>query len=149
VDAPPEPIELRLEPDPIVQRGLVVLSRDLRSRRSAYAGIAVLYDAEDLNMSGVPDVQTFLNYFTWARVVGCDDVDEVGVYCVLGRGGAPTEARVYIDELPVIAGLDVLRSYSPSDFYSIEVFGTSTIRAYTHSFIEQRARRPRLLLPDP
>jgi hypothetical protein len=29
------------------------------------------------------------------------------------------------------------------------VFGTSTIRAYTHSFVEQRARRPRLLLPVP
>jgi hypothetical protein len=148
VDAPPEPVEIRLQPDTIVQRGLVTFTRDTRSRRNAYPGIAVLYDAEDLNMSGVPDVQTFLNYFTWARVVGCEGIDAVGVYCVLGRNG-PAQARVYIDELPIIAGLDVLRSYSPSDFYSIEVFGTGTIRAYTHSFVEQRARRPRLLLPDP
>jgi hypothetical protein len=149
VDAPPEPVELSLQPDSIVQRGLVTFTRDTRSRRNAYPGIAVEYDAETLNMSGVPDVQTFLNYFTWARVVGCEGAEAVGVYCVLTTRGGVAEARVYIDELPIIAGLDVLRSYSPSDFYSIEVFGSSTIRAYTHAFVEQRARRPRLLLPDP
>jgi hypothetical protein len=149
VDAPPEPVELRLQPDSIVQRGLVTFTRDTRSRRNAFRGIAVEYDAEALNMSGVPDVQTFLNYFTWARIVACEGADAVGVYCVLTTRGGVAEARVFIDELPIIAGLDVLRSYSPSDFYSIEVFGSSTIRAYTHSFVEQRARRPRLLLPDP
>jgi hypothetical protein len=149
VDAPPEPVEIRLQPDPIVQRGLVTFTRDTRSRRNAYLGIAVEYDAEDLNMSGVPDVQTFLNYFTRARLAPCEAPEDVGLTCVSGRNGVPAVPRVYIDELPVPDGLEVLRSYSPSDFYSVEVFGFGIIRAYTHTFVERRARRPRLLLPDP
>jgi hypothetical protein len=149
VDAPPEPVEIRLQPDPIVQRGLVTFTRDTRSRRNAYLGIAVEYDAEDLNMSGVADVQTFLNYFTWARMAHCEAPEDIGLTCVIGRRGEPVVPRVYIDELPIPDGLEVLRSYGPSEFYSIEVFGTATIRAYTHRFVEQRARRPRLLIPDP
>jgi hypothetical protein len=149
VGSPPEPVDLRLQPDSVVQAGLVTFSKETKARRNAFPGIATQYDAEKLNMSGVPDAQTFLNYFTWAHLVPCEDVDAVGGLCVQGRRGQPVEPRVFIDELPIIAGLDVLRSYSPSDFYVIEVFGTSTIRAYTHSFVEQRARRPRAFLPVP
>jgi hypothetical protein len=149
VGSPPEPVDLRLEPDSVVQAGLVTFSKETKARRNAFPGIATEYKAEKLNMSGVPDAQTFLNYFTWAHLVPCEDVDAVGGLCVQGRRGQPVEPRVFIDELPIIAGLDVLRSYSPSDFYVIEVFGTSTIRAYTHAFVEQRARRPRAFLPVP
>jgi hypothetical protein len=149
VGSPPDPVDLSLQPDSAVQAGLATFAKETRSRRNAYGGIAVQYDAEALNMAGVPDAQTFLNYFTWAHIVACEGTDAIGSLCVQGRGGQPVEARVFIDELPILAGLDVLRSYSPSDFYVIEVFGTSTIRAYTHSFVEQRARRPRLLLPVP
>jgi hypothetical protein len=148
VDAPPDPIEVRLEPDSVVLRGLVTFDRQLRSRRNSYLGIATAYEGDRMLLSGSPDAMHFLEYQTWVTPIPCDPGMRSSV-CVIGRGGRPTEARVFIDELPVMGSdqLDVLHSYRPQDFYLIEVFGTQIIRAYTHEYAERQARRPRLMLP--
>jgi hypothetical protein len=62
--------------------------------------------------------------------------------------GMPAVIRVYVDELPAPAGMDMDDSYAPHEIYAVEVFGRSTIRIYTNTFMEQIARRPRLLLGD-
>jgi hypothetical protein len=148
VKAPSDPLHLRLHPDSVVVRGLVEFHRQLRSRRNGYLGIAVAYDEERLSYSGSPDAVHFLEYHTWVTPTPCDEGMRSSV-CVLGRGGRVTEARVFIDELPVMGAdqLDVLHSYRPQDFYLVEVFGTSVIRAYTHDYADRQARRPRLMLP--
>lgn len=147
VTAPPEPVEVRLEPDPVVLEGLTVAHDRLRGRRNAYPGVALAYDRERLSRSGSPDVLHFLSYRTPVNVFPCEG-PAMSHFCVLGRGGRPVEPTVYLDELPLWGGLDVLRSYRPEELYLVEVFGRSTVRAYTHEFVEQLARRPRILLPD-
>ena len=148
VTAPPEALELRLEPDSVVVRGLVEFNRQLRGRRNGYLGIAVAYDANRLLYSASPDAMHFLEYQTWVSTTPCDEGMASRV-CVIGRGGRVTQARVFIDELPVLGSdqLDVLHSYRPQDFYLIEVFGTNVVRVYTHAYAERQARRPRLMLP--
>jgi hypothetical protein len=56
------------------------------------------------------------------------------------------EPKVYIDELPILGGLDVLQSYSPGEFHQIEVFACGAIRAYTPAYFTQQARRPKQIL---
>jgi hypothetical protein len=51
-----------------------------------------------------------------------------------------------INDVQVCGGsaLDVLATYRPDDFYLIEVFGTTIVRAYTHAFVTKEARRQAL-----
>ena len=66
--------------------------------------------------------------------------------CIVGRNGRILEPRVYIDELPIQGGLDVLQSYAPGDFHAIEVFACGAIRAYTPAYFTRQARRPKQIL---
>jgi hypothetical protein len=148
VTAPPDPLELSLEPDSVMMRGVVQFNRQLRGRRNAFFGIATAYDERRLLESGSPDAVHFLEHQTWVSQQPCDD-GKMSSVCVLGRGGSVVEARVFIDELPVLGSdqLEVLRSYRPEDFYLVEVFGFNLIHVYTHAYAERQARRPRLMLP--
>jgi hypothetical protein len=148
VAAPSDPLELRLEPDSVMMRGVVQFNRQLRGRRNAFLGIASAYDERRLLESGSPDAVHFLEHHTWVSQQPCDD-RKMSSVCVLGRGGSVVEAKVFVDELPVMGfdQLEVLRSYRPEDFYLVEVFGFNVIHVYTHAYAERQARRPRLMLP--
>ena len=71
----------------------------------------------------------------------------MAVSCITRRGAARAP-KVYIDEAPVIGGLDQLALYKPHELYLLEVYaGGSEIRAYTHQFMDRMARRTQALIP--
>jgi hypothetical protein len=148
VAAPPRTIELRLEPDSVVQRGVARFSGLLRGRRNYAAGINYAYGQDRLHYTAAPSATQFLELETSLFSVECTPESQaIGTICIVARGGSIIEPRVFIDEIPIMAGLEVLRSYSPSELYMIEVFGGgSMIRVYTYPFMERMARRPRALM---
>ena len=80
------------------------------------------------------------------HLVGCAARGGTGA-CVMRRGRA-TEPRVYIDEAPIIGGIDVLATFLPCELYLVEVYSAGLeIRAYTHWYMERMAGRPGMLFP--
>lgn len=147
VDRATAPTEVRLDPDTVVQKGIAKLNRDMKSRRNMYPSIARAYGPEYLSYTAAPSAFQFVMNETALFEVSCPP-GSFALVCVSGRGGAAVGLRLFLDELPIIFGADMLKDFQPRDFYAIEVFGRSCVRAYTHEFVEKRARRPRLLIPD-
>ena len=55
---------------------------------------------------------------------------------------------MYIDETPVIGGLDELESYPTAQIYLMEVYSAGgEIRAYTYNFMQRMAEKPMSLIP--
>jgi hypothetical protein len=159
VDAPPAPLEVTLEPDPVIQAGIARYNSQLKSRRNYLPGFNRAYDQERLHYTAAPSATQFLATDAGMGLVPCPGssggsegggggADPIGNACVVWRGGI-VEPSVFIDELPIMAGLEELASYHPSEFYSIEVFNGNTVRAYTHKFMERMAVKPRtFLIPE-
>jgi hypothetical protein len=149
VSAPPETMELEMEPDSVILRGVTRFTGYLRGRRNYAAGINFGYGQDRLHYTAAPSVTQFLELETSLFLVECSaEAQAIGTLCIVARGGAVVEPSVYIDEIPIMAGLEVLRSYSPSELYLVEVFGGGrSIRAYTYPFMERMARKPMALLP--
>ncbi len=146
-------LEIELLPKPVMLDGLTVVTdrlelmeTRLRSRRNAVPRSTRAFDQERLVRSPARDLLEFLAVDASLSPVHCG-AGRVGGWCLVRRG-RPIEPRVYIDEAPVIGGLDQLQSYQPHDLYLIEVYSLGLeIRAYTHQFMERMARRPMALIP--
>lgn len=69
--------------------------------------------------------------------------------CILVRGRS-AEPTVFVDEAPVLGGLDYLDVVAPHELYLVEVYGWGRhIRVYTNQFMERAAKirlRPVALL---
>jgi hypothetical protein len=160
VTAPPQTVDLALEPDEAIQKGLARFERSLKECRNYFAGINRAYGRDLLHYSVAPSATGFLETDAHMGFVPCPGgtggaltggglSDVIGDACIVSRG-AVIEPVVYIDELPIMGGLEVLASYHPTEFHSIEVFGDgATIRAYTYSFMEKMAIRPRGFIVPP
>jgi hypothetical protein len=149
VVAPPETLEIELQPDSAMQRGVTRFNGYLKGRRNYASGINYGYGQDRLHYTAAPSVTRFLELETSLFLVECPaEARAIGTLCVVARGGSVIEPSVFIDEIPIMAGLEVLRSYSPSELYLVEVFGGGrSIRAYTYPFMERMARKPMALLP--
>jgi hypothetical protein len=143
-----DPVEVRLEPDSVVLAGVAVVARNLKSRRNAFPQIVREYRQDRIVRSGSSDVATFLRTWGSLQIFPCERQGQPGDQCTIGRRGQPTVIRVFVNEMPVPAGMDILNTYPPHEVYAVEVFGRNMIRLYTNTFMEQIARRPRLLLGD-
>ena len=147
VTAPPRTVDVALEPDSVIQKGLVRFERSLKERRNYFSGINRAFGQDLLHYSAAPSASAFLETDAHMGFVPCPG--GAGTFadaCIVSRGQV-IEPAVYIDELPIMGGLEVLSSYHPSEFHSIEVFGQgATIRAYTYAFVERTAVRPRAFL---
>lgn len=156
IDTRPESgavLEIELLPKPVMLDGLTVVTDRLElmearlsSRRNAVPYSSRAFDQDRLVRSSARDMLDFLAVDASLSPVRCG-AGRIGSWCVVRRG-RPVEPRVYIDEAPVIGGLDQLQSYQPHDLYLIEVYSLGQeIRAYTHQFMERMARRPVALIP--
>lgn len=135
------PIQLAIEPDPILLAGLEVVTRRFERRRRAVGVPVVEFDQELLAASGYLSVGQMLAARIPVRRTQCLDG---GLDCISVRGEA-VHPTVYIDEAPMLDGLNALQNYSPHEFHMIEVYQRGRhIRAYTHAFME-RASRVRFL----
>ncbi len=129
---------IELAPQAIVLEGLQVVTDRFRSRRRATATTVQAYDPGALASSGAQNALEFIefNSATWAT--SCNGRYTSQCLVVRGRTVEPT---VWVDEAPVIGGLEYLQSFEPWEFHMIEVYaGGRHIRAYTPHFMERAAR---------
>lgn len=146
--APPEALEIRLEPDSVLLKGLAEFNSRLGSRRKSSSGQMQSFGEDRLQLSAMAGMRQFLENDAAVPLFPCTG-RESRMDCrdLRGRLVAP---RVYIDEIPA-AGLDQLDSYQPHELYTVDVFvcgpadrlGGWEIRVYTHAFMERQARRAR------
>lgn len=147
VAAPSAPVVVRLQPDPVLLEGIGVVIDRFENRRNAYPRTVWAFGEDRLGRSAASDVVQFLRHEGGVVLVPCR-AGTIGLACVVRRGRT-VQPRVYLDETPLICGLDVLASYHPSELFLVEYYvgGQPQIRAYTRDFVERLGRRPRALFP--
>jgi hypothetical protein len=151
-----ERLEIPLQPAALVLEGLTVevmannvatMMQRLRSRRNAAPVNVRALDQDRLLRTAASNLIEFLQLEAFVFPVACSGSGFSSTQCIIRRGRM-TEPRVFIDENPVIGGLDQLATYRPHDFVLLEVWSRgATIRAYTHQFMERMAQRPMQLIP--
>jgi len=139
---------LRLVPQAILLEGLQVVTDRFQSRRNATATSVRAFDREDLTRTPQETVLDFVAVRAGLIRTSCSG-GQVSSICFLVRGRQAT-AVVYVDEMPVIGGLDYLDALPPHELYMVEVYGQGRhIRVYTNTFMEKAAKtrlRPVALL---
>lgn len=138
--APGVAVALRVVPEPVVLEGLKVVTDRFRARRNATATPVLAFQREALARATQESVLDFVRlraglHRTRCRGGALNDV------CFFVRG-RPAQATVYVDEMPVLGGLDYLAHLQPWELYMVEVYGQGRhIRAYTTQFMERAAKR--------
>ena len=146
VEVPLAPAPIQLEGVTAVVDGLAEATRRIRGRRNAAPVASRAYDQDALVRSGAPTALDFLARNTPLNPETCFSRGFASL-CVLRRGRM-VRPRVYVDEMPALAGLDDLSRYAPEELYLIEVFCFGTeIRAYTFDWMDRMTARPRALIP--
>jgi hypothetical protein len=151
---PPEPLDLPLQPDSAVLAGLEAVNTRLTTRRAASPNTVRRFGEERLQTSVARGMRQFLETDALLTLIPCPGRSTRDCLYVRGNLVAP---RVLIDEQLMLGeGMDQLASYDPWEFYSVEVFMCGPgdrlrgweIRAFTHQYMAQLARRGRGLLPQ-
>jgi hypothetical protein len=138
VSAADELLRIELTPQPIILEGLNVVVDRFESRRRAVATSVFAYDAADLQVGTAQTAMEFVRNRVNSSFVPCSGA--FGGTCIRVRGQA-REPSVYVDEMPVLGGLDYLDTFAPWELYMIEIYGRGRhIRAYTHQFMERAAK---------
>jgi len=138
-------VRLVLEPEPILLEGLTIVADRFESRRRAVATSVRWFDRTALATSPQDNALDFLSARGGLHHVSCRGVWSSECFVVRGRVTAPS---VWVDEAPLIGGLDFLRTIPPHELYMVEVYGSGRhIRAYTNRYMERAAERPVFPLP--
>lgn len=133
-----ELLVIELAPEPVVLEGLRVVTDRFRSRRNAAAVSAFAYDSEKLSTSVAQNAVEFIEFNSAVWQTRCNGRRTDRCFFVRGRTVEPV---VYVDERPVLGGLEYLEAFQPWEFHMIEVFGGGRhIRAYTPAFMERAAK---------
>jgi len=139
ITAASSPLTIEVPPRPVLLEGLHVVTDRFRARRNAVATSVRAFDASDLSTTPQRTALEFVTQRALVGVVPCSG--RWSNTCVRARGQV-VEPTVYVDEAPIIAGLDYLDSMAPWELYMIEVYaGGRHIRAYTPQFMERAARQ--------
>jgi hypothetical protein len=153
--APTEPVDVRLQPDSVVLKGLAAFNGRLEARRRSVSGTLQTFDEERLMSSVQRGMREFLENDALIPMLPCEG-RRARNDCRDLRGDL-VAPRVYIDELSTMGGgLEQLGSYDPKELYSVDVFictprvdrlGGWEIHVYTHAYMESQARRGRGFFP--
>lgn len=139
---------LQLVPRAILLEGLKVVTDRFQSRRNATATSVRAFDRDALSSTPQETVLDFVAVRAGLIRTRCSG-RAIGSVCFFVRG-REAEAVVYVDEMPVIGGLDYLDVLRPHELYMVEVYGQGRhIRVYTNHFMERAAKtrlRPVALL---
>lgn len=137
VVTPATTMELHLVPQPVLLEGLTVVADRFQSRRNATATSVRWFDREALATSPHESTLDFLSARGVTRIRCRSDF---GDDCVLVRGQVMVPI-VWVDEAPIVAGMDYLDVIPPHELYMVEVYASGRhIRAYTSQFMERSAR---------
>jgi hypothetical protein len=155
--APPEALDIRLEPDSVLLKGLAQFNGRLEARRRSVSGSLQTFDERRMQESVMRGMREFLQNDALIPLEPCAGSGRARNDCRMLRGGNLVAPRVYIDELPTGAGgLEQLGSYAPHELYGVDVFLCGPgdrlpsgweIHAYTHAYMERQARRGRGFFP--
>lgn len=133
------PIPLTLVSKPILLEGLTIVANRFEYRRRAAATSVRWFDQHALATSPQDNALEFLATRGGLFRVPCSGVWSQECFVVRGR---VTEPSVWVDEAPLIGGLDYLRVIPPHELYLMEIYGSGRhIRAYTTRFMERAAER--------
>jgi len=133
-----ELLRIELKPQPIVLEGLKVMVDRFETRRRAVATSVFAYDAPDLQVGAAQTAMEFVRNRTNSSFLPCRGA--FGGTCLWVRGEL-TQPTVYVDEMPIMGGLEYLDTFAPYDLYMIEIYGRGQhIRAYTHHYMERVAK---------
>lgn len=134
-----EPVELRLSARPIVLEGLNVVTDRFRARRNGTATSVRWFDRTALATSVQNTALDFVTTRAGLTRYSCNGRYSTSCLMVRGRLAEPI---VYVDEVPVIGGMEYLEAIQPHELYMIEVYGSGRhIRAYTPQFMERAAKQ--------
>ena len=132
-----EPLSLQMTPRPVLLEGLHVVADRFESRRRAVATSVRWFDRAALASSPQESALDFVTVRGGVPRVPCRG--RWSSSCLIVRGRA-IEPSVWIDEAPVIGGLDYLNVIRPYELYMVEVYGGGRqIRAYTTHFMARAA----------
>jgi len=146
VTDPPRPLEFRIVPEPVILEGLEIVSNRFERRRRATTMSSRVFELDDLLTSPATTMRDFLAGRAMVSIHPCPP-QMMAFDCVRVRGRFQAPS-VYVDEIPLMGGLDQLAAWSPQDFQMVEVYGWGRhIRAYTHNFMERAARTRLAPLP--
>jgi hypothetical protein len=137
VVTPTTTLDLRLAPQPLVLEGLTVVADRFQARRNATATSVRWFDRGALATAPHESTLDFLSARGVTRIRCRSDF---GRDCVRVRGQlvVPT---VWVDEAPILAGMDYLDVIPPHELYMVEVYASGRhIRAYTSQFMEHSAK---------
>ena len=143
--APGEAVVLVLEPKPILLEGLTVVADRFASRRRAVPVSVRAFDRTTLSTSHHATVLDFLRSRGGASLVSCRGT--WSAFCVWSRGRL-VEPSVWLDEAPLLGGLDYLTMFQPHELYMVEVYASGRhIRAYTNHYMERAANQRLFPIP--
>lgn len=143
--APGEAVVLVLEPRPVLLEGLTVVADRFASRRRAVPVSVRAFDRTTLSTSPHANVLDFLRSRGGTSLVSCQGT--WSAFCVRTRGRL-VEPSVWLDESPVLGGLDYLAMFQPHELYLVEVYGAGRhIRAYTNHYMERAANQRLFPIP--
>ncbi|HEU4557267.1 MAG TPA: carboxypeptidase regulatory-like domain-containing protein [Longimicrobium sp.] len=129
-------VELAIDPDPVQLEALVATVNRFDLRTRAYPHAIRVFRERDLATSAAGDMREFVQWRAGMRRVVCTE----GRYCV-SRRGRIGEPVVYIDEMRLLGGMNILSVYRPWEISRVEVYnGGAQVRVYTKSFIDWAAR---------
>jgi len=133
-----EPLTLRMTPRPVLLEGLHVVTDRFESRRRSVPTTVRWFDRGALASSPQESALDFVRTRAGVPLVHC--YGTWGDRCLIVRGRV-VQPSVWIDEAPVIGGLDYLSVIRPYELYMVEVYaGGRQIRAYTTQFMERAAK---------
>lgn len=126
-------------PDPIILRGIEVVSDRLERRFEGVLTSARSFDRGALLASGAPDMLEFVRSRGSLYPVPCRGSSN-GEDCAVIQGRTQ-RIKVIVDEMPFSMGLGYLRLLRPHEVSRVEVLrGASQVRVYTESFMEAAER---------
>lgn len=132
------PLELHLTARPLVLEGLHVVTDRFESRRRAVPTTVRWFDRTALATAPQETALDFVAARGGVPRVPCRGRWSDRCFIVRGR---LVEPSVWVDEVPLIGGIDYLDMMRPYELYMVEIYaGGRQIRAYTTGFMERAAK---------
>lgn len=131
---------VRMLPQPFVLERVEVLARRFETRRKASGFATFSIDHTQLATSTALNIRDFLEDRHQLRAFPCPGGGSGGSDCMISRG-RPVRFGIYLDDMRLTGGANLLDLYRPEEMYRVEVFlGLGQVRLYTPHYIRWMAK---------
>jgi hypothetical protein len=163
VAAPATQVTLQMEGNPVQLEALRVTTNRLDRRARGYAGTSRVFRESDLATMWYSNVQQLVQSRGAVRATSCRNRGSYGgAYGSLGYRGAASytgggcvysrgttySARVFIDEMPWVAGVESLSDFPLAEVARVEIYGQGReVHVFTRQFMNWLSQRPYVPTP--